>query len=67
MSFSVSEKGDITYRPLDKTIRLKLSAMSFQIPPEQSYFVFYEARSEVLPAWFVIYSNMGSYTRTAPE
>lgn len=59
MSFSVSEKGDIAYRPLDKSIQLKLSAMSFQIPPEQSYFVFYEARADVLPAWFVIYANIG--------
>jgi hypothetical protein len=58
-SFSVSEKGDITYRQLDKSIQLKLSAMSFRIPPEQSYFVFYEARADVLPAWFVIYSNIG--------
>src|SRR5260370_876298 len=41
-SFSVSETGDITYRPLDRTIQLKLSAMSFQIPPQQSYFIFYE-------------------------
>ena len=65
MSFSVSEKGDITYRPLDKSIQLKLSAMSFQIPPEQSYFVFYEARPEVLPAWFVIYSSMGALRKNS--
>jgi len=58
-SFSVSDKGDVTYRPLDKGIQLKLSAMSFQIPPEQSYFVFYEARADVVPAWFVIYSDIG--------
>ena len=63
-SFTVSEDGDITYRPLDKSIHLKLSAMSFQIPPEQTYIVFYEARAEVLPAWFVIYANMGGYRKT---
>ena len=64
-SFSVSEQGDITYRPLDKSTQLKLSAMSFQIPPEQSYFVFYEARADVLPAWFVIYSNIGGRKNSA--
>ena len=58
-SFSVSENGTITYRPLDKNIQLKLSATSFQIPPEQSYFVFYEARADVRPAWFVIYCGIG--------
>jgi hypothetical protein len=60
-SFSVSESGDITYRPLDKGIQLKLSAMSFKIPPQQSYFIFYEAKSETLPAWFVIYANIGGF------
>ncbi len=58
-SFSVSENGKITYRPLDKNIHLKLFATSFRIPPEQSYFVFYEARADVLPVWFVIYSSIG--------
>jgi hypothetical protein len=62
-SFSVSEKGDITYRPLDKGIQLKLSAMSFRIPPQQSYFVFYEARADVLPAWFVIYASIGGFQK----
>jgi hypothetical protein len=60
-SFSVSENGDITYRPLDKSIQLKLSAMSFKIPPQQSYFIFYEAKANTLPAWFVIYANIGGF------
>jgi hypothetical protein len=60
-SFSVSENGDITYRPLDKGIQLKLSAMSFKIPPQQSYFIFYEAKADILPAWFVIYANIGGF------
>jgi hypothetical protein len=64
-SFTVSETGDITYRPLDKSIQLKLSAKSFQIPPEQSYFIFYEARAESLPAWFVIYADIGGYRRNS--
>jgi hypothetical protein len=60
-SFSVSEKGDITYRPLDKNIHLKLSATSFRIPPQQSYFVFYEASSDTAPAWFVIYGAFSGF------
>jgi len=64
-SFSVSETGDITYRPLDRTIQLKLSAMSFQIPPQQSYFIFYEARAEALPAWFVIYASIGGFRKNS--
>jgi len=63
-SFTVSETGEITYRTLDKGIRLKLSAMSFQIPPEQTYIVFYEARAEALPTWFVIYANIGGYHKS---
>lgn len=55
-SFTVDENGDITYRPLDKHIQLKLSAMSFRIPPKQSYTVYYRAKSAQVPAWFVIYS-----------
>jgi hypothetical protein len=35
--------------------------MSFRIPPQQSYWVFYEARAEQLPAWFVIYANFTGY------
>jgi hypothetical protein len=62
-SFTVSEIGDISYRTLDKGIQLKLSAMSFRIPPQQSYIVFYEASAESLPAWFVIYANIGGYRK----
>jgi hypothetical protein len=55
-SFTITEEGDGVYGPLAKDIHLKLSAMSLRIPPKQSRFVFYEAKTEVLPAWFVIYS-----------
>ena len=54
MSFSITEDGDGVYGPLASSIHLKLSATSFRIPPQQSRFVFYEARSDHLPAWFVI-------------
>lgn len=35
--------------------------MSFRIPPQQSYWVFYEATADQLPAWFVIYANFTGY------
>ncbi len=60
-SFTVSDSGEISYQPLDSQIQLKLSAMSFRIPPQQSYYVFYEARAEVLPAWFVLYANFSGF------
>ena len=60
-SFSVDEKGGITYRPLDGNIHLKLSATSFRIPPQQTYFLFYEASSDEAPAWFVIYGAFSGF------
>jgi hypothetical protein len=65
-SFSVSETGEISYRPLDPSIHLKLSTTSFRIQPQQTYYVFYEAGSEPSPAWFVIYANFSGFPfRTA--
>jgi hypothetical protein len=65
-SFSVSETGEITYRPLDPNVRLKLSTTSFRIQPQQTYYVFYEASSEQSPNWFVIYANFSGFPfRTA--
>jgi len=61
-SFTVSEKGEITYRPLDETIHLKLSTTSFKIPPQQSYYVFYEANTQAAPGWFVIYAAFSGFT-----
>jgi hypothetical protein len=55
-SFTVSETGEISYRPLDETVHLKLSTTSFRIPPQQSFYVFYEAQTDAAPAWFVIYA-----------
>jgi len=60
-SFSVDENGDIKYRPLDGNIHLKLSATSFRIPPQQSYFLFYEASADAVPAWFVIYGAFSGF------
>src|SRR5215471_4853187 len=65
-SFTVSETGEIAYRPLDPDIHLKFSATSFRVQPQQTYYVFYEATSPKSPAWFVIYASFSGYTfRTA--
>jgi hypothetical protein len=64
--FTVTEKGDVVYSPIDTAqIHLKLSAMSFRIPPRQTYTVFYEAKSKSLPAWFMIAASLsGARTQT---
>src|SRR6266498_4507497 len=65
-SFTVSETGEISYRPLDPSIHLKLSTTSFRIQPQQTYYVFYEASSPQSPSWFVIYANFSGFPfRTA--
>jgi hypothetical protein len=65
-SFTVSENGGISYRPLDSNIHLKLSTTSFRIQPQQTYYVFYEATSPQAPAWFVIYAAFSGFPfRTA--
>ena len=62
--FQVTEQGEVMDVPLDTgRIHVKLSAMSFRIPPRGSYRVFYEATGDSLPAWFNILSAM-SGTRT---
>jgi hypothetical protein len=65
-SFTVSEEGEISYRPLDPNIHLKLSATSFRIQPQQTYYVFYEASAPPSPTWFVIYASFSGFPfRTA--
>jgi hypothetical protein len=59
-SFSLSEDGMPIFRPLDKDIHLKLSSMSFRIPPQQTRYVFYEATADHYPAWFVIYATFAN-------
>jgi len=55
--FEVTEQGEVVDAPFDSTrVKVKLSAMSFRIPPRGSYTVFYEARADSLPAWFNILS-----------
>jgi hypothetical protein len=65
-SFTVSEQGELSYRPLDPNIHLKLSATSFRIQPQQTYYVFYEASAPPSPTWFVIYASFSGFPfRTA--
>jgi hypothetical protein len=65
-SFTVSEEGQLSYRPLDPNIHLKLSATSFRIQPKQTYYVFYEASAPPSPTWFVIYASFSGFPfRTA--
>src|SRR6266700_4691783 len=65
-SFTVSETVEIAYRPLDSNIHLKLSATSFRIQPQQTYYFFYEASSPQSPSWFVIYAAFSGFPfRTA--
>lgn len=66
-SFSVSETGEMLYRPLDKTIHVKFSASSFRILPKQSYLVFYETYADVIPAWFVVYATFAGYKERTAE
>jgi len=64
--FTITEQGEVQDTPLDTArIHVKLSEMSFRIPPRGSRTVFYEAKSDSLPAWFNILSAMsGSKTES---
>jgi hypothetical protein len=55
--FTITEGGKGVNEPLSSNVHLKLSAMSLRIPPKQGRYVFYEARADHLPAWFIIYST----------
>jgi hypothetical protein len=57
--FKVTDEGEVVDVALDTSrVHVKLSAMSFRIPPRGSYRVFYEASGDSLPAWFNILSAM---------
>jgi hypothetical protein len=66
-SFTVSDTGNISYRPLDSNVHVKFSANSFRILPKQNYLVFYEASADSLPAWFVVYATFAGYKETTDE
>lgn len=57
--FYVDESGELVETPLDTSrIDVRLSAMSFRIPPRQSYAVSYEAKATHYPSWFIISSAL---------
>lgn len=57
--FRVEENGDLVDEVFDSAnVDLKLSAMSFRIPPLSSYTVYYEAKARKLPAWFMVLGAM---------
>lgn len=61
-SFSVDDKGEPVFRPLDKEVKIEFSATSFRIGPQQSYTVFYKAESLRLPCWFSVYATVTGAT-----
>ena len=61
--FSVSDSGEMQEQPFPAGVHLELSATSLRLPPRQSRFVFYEARAERGPAWFVLYANFTGFPR----
>jgi hypothetical protein len=65
--FHVEPSGDLIEEPLDTShIRVKISAMSFRIPPRETYTVFYEASANRFPAWFLVSSTLtGARTQTS--
>jgi len=64
--FHVEPNGELIEEPLDSTkMHVKISAMSFRIPPRETYTVFYEATAKSFPAWFLISSTLtGARTQT---
>src|SRR6201996_9225422 len=59
-SFSITPDGQGVFRPLDRAIHVDLSAMSARLEPGQTYYVFYKAHADELPAWFTVYSTFSS-------
>lgn len=66
-SFTVSDTGEMQYRPLDPGIHVKYSATSFRIQPKQNYLVFYEAEADSVPSWFVVYATFAGYKERSSE
>jgi len=64
--FHVEPTGEVIEEPLDTArVQVKISAMSFRIPPRETYTVFYEATTKAFPAWFLISSTLtGARTQT---
>lgn len=56
-SFSIKADGRGVFRPLDPGIHVKLSTTSLRLEPKQTYYVFYKATADALPAWFTVYAT----------
>lgn len=57
--FRVDAQGNLSDLPFDSSnVEVRLSAMSFRIPPLGTYTVSYEAKAHKLPAWFMVLSSM---------
>jgi hypothetical protein len=59
-SFSITPEGKGVFRPLDSDIHVELSSMSVKLQPKQTYYVFYKATADKLPAWFTVYATFSS-------
>lgn len=64
-SFSITPDGNGVYRSLDPEIHVQLSSVSARINPGQTYYVFYKAKAQTLPAWFTIYSTFSEVMHTS--
>jgi hypothetical protein len=62
-SFTIKPDGNGIYTSLDPGIHVELSSSSFRVDPGQTYYVFYKAKADKLPAWFTIYSTFSSVKR----
>ncbi len=62
-SFTITPEGNGVYTALDPAIHVQLSSSSFRVDPGQTYYVFYKATAEKLPAWFTIYSVFSAIKR----
>jgi hypothetical protein len=56
-SFSINSEGRGIFRALDPGIHVTLSTTSFRLEPKQTFFVFYKATADTLPAWFTVYAG----------
>jgi hypothetical protein len=59
-SFSITPEGKGVFRDLDSNIHVELSTMSIRLQPKQTYYVFYKATADQLPAWFTLYATFSS-------
>ena len=59
-SFSITPEGKGIFRDLDSNIHVELSTMSIRLQPKQTYYVFYKATADQLPAWFTLYATFSS-------